>query len=295
MLRGYAGVAALVCQLASAQDSTFDYSLGSVLVTEGRDRIVVHARTPVTIDVFNGGHTWPQFSLDEDGRIYAGATVIDPADGRFISNGGSGGAMLALPYDTRVTASATGFRIDQAHHRCSIDARKLGINNGRTPQHVLKNGNVVFVPYAQGVVALATQFGEDGRVGRYLVTRVQLETCLTRQSNLDNPDLLVELNRSRRGGWWISGSIEQTLLRSSDGIVWRKLTLPEELHALVSSYVVDDNEIWLAAYMGGHIDEQLGLVYSADGGKYWQTLRKGDPMLARLPKGWLEGQKRGQQ
>lgn len=294
-IRGLAAVAAFLCQLAWAQDSSFDYRLGSVRVIEGDDRIVLHAIEPITIEVFNGGHTWPQLSLGEDGRIYAGAKVIDAINGRLMSSDERGDTVLALPYDTRVSVTPTGYRIVQGRASCSINIRRLGINSGRTPEHVLKNGNLVMVPYPHGVVALATQFGTDGKVGRYMVTRLRLDRCRTAQSSLDNPDLLVELNASRNGGWWITGSIEQTLLRSTDGIRWRKLALPEELGALISSYVVDNNEIWLAAYLSGHTGEQLGLVYSADGGKHWRTLGKGDPLLARLPKGWLEGQKRSQQ
>jgi hypothetical protein len=34
------------------------------------------------------------------------------------------------------------------------------------------------------------------------------------------------------------------------------------------------------------------LVYSADAGKTWTSLKKDDPLLKKVPSAWLEGQKR---
>ena len=89
----------------------------------------------------------------------------------------------------------------------------------------------------------------------------------------------------------MTGASEHTLLRSANGLRWRKIALPDETFSLVSSYLVDDNELWLAAYLDD-VEDYLGLTYSSDGGRHWKSLQKGDPLLARLPRGWLEGHKR---
>jgi hypothetical protein len=66
---------------------------------------------------------------------------------------------------------------------------------------------------------------------------------------LEDPDFLIELAWSKKGGWWISGSIEQTLLSSADGIEWTPAPLDRAISSLISSYVVNRDEIWLAAVL----------------------------------------------
>lgn len=293
MRRWVAGAVLMLCQVGWAQMAPTTYHVGAVRVTEEAEQIVVHADPPIKIESFNAGHTWPLLSLDEDGHIYVGSTVISPADGRVLSHTeGRSTSLLALPYGVHVGVEPGGYRIVQGHSSCLFSARKLGINGSKTALEALKDGNVIFAPSNRGIVAMVTQWGSDERVGKYLTTFIQMDRCRTSQTNLGNPDLLVELNASRRGGWWITGSIEQTLLRSVEGVRWRRMKLPKGLGSLVSSYVVDDKEIWLAAYLAEDMDDTLGVVYSGDGGRHWRALRKGDPQLRRLPKGWLEGHTR---
>ncbi|MCD5993351.1 hypothetical protein KDX38_06475 [Pseudomonas sp. CDFA 602] len=90
----------------------------------------------------------------------------------------------------------------------------------------------------------------------------------------------------------MTGSIEQTLLRSTDGSQWHKVSLPAELSSLVSSYVVNDREIWLAAILPDATPSPYLLVYSNDAGEHWRYLVEDDPLLAKVPAAWLEGQRR---
>jgi len=55
---------------------------------------------------------------------------------------------------------------------------------------------------------------------------------------------------------------------------------------------VDRKRFWLAGILGSFDDYPNELVYSADGGMTWTNLKKDDPLLAKVPAGWLEGQKR---
>lgn len=143
-------------------------------------------------------------------------------------------------------------------------------------------------------MALATKFGADGVVANYRVHRIDIERCRTTvEKTFSRHDLLVELGHSAHGGWWITGSIEQSLLHSVDGQRWREISLPASLSSLVSSFIVNEREMWLAAILP--TDNGLSpylLVYTDDGGTHWRNLAEDDPLLKKIPDSWLEGQKR---
>jgi len=132
------------------------------------------------------------------------------------------------------------------------------------------------------------------RVANYCIQHLDINRCqILFRHGFGNPDLLVELGHSKKGGWWITGSIEQTLLHSNDGRHWRKTALPAGLSSLVSAYVANPREIWPAAIVPDDaIESPYLLVYSGDGGRSWRNVIVNDAILRRLPRGWLEGQKR---
>lgn len=280
-----------LAQAALAGVTAFDYQLGATRVSEDQHQIVIHAQPAVTVAILPGGKTWPALSLDEAGRIYAGGTVIDGATGRAVARTD---AALALPHGVEVALLDDGYRFRRGDKQCQLSPRQLHLDGNKSALDALKDAHLVLASASDTLLALATRFGPDGAVADYLVERVDIGRCqVVAQQRLGNPDLLVELAHSERGGWWITGSVEQTLLRSRDGRRWSKVGLPAGLSSLVSSYVVDEREIWLAAALPeGDGPSPYLLVYSGDGGKRWRNLRVDDPLLAKLPAAWLEGQKR---
>jgi hypothetical protein len=277
--------------VALAGVTAFDYHLGATPATEDQQRIVVHAQPPVTVAILPGGKSWPALSLGEDGRIYVGGTVIDAATGRRLAQTD---ATLALPHGVEVRALADGYRFQRGGRDCRLSLQQLQLGKQKTALDTLKDANLMFASAEGGLLALATRFGPDGAVGDYLVERIDIDRCkVAIDHKLGNPDLLVELMHSASGGWWITGSVEQTLLRSSDGRRWNKVSLPAGLSSLVSSYIAGKNDIWLAAILPDEAaPSPYLLVYSADGGKHWRNIVADDPLLARVPAAWLEGQKR---
>ncbi|RFP14158.1 hypothetical protein D0T25_22010 [Duganella sp. BJB488] len=276
---------------ALAGVNAFDYRLGATSVSEDQYQIVIHAQPAVTVAILPGGRPWPALSLDEAGRIYAGGTVIDGATGRVVSRAD---AALALPHGVEVAVLDERYRFRRGGKECSLSPRQLHLDAKKSALDALKDANLVLTSASDTLLALVTRFGADGAVADYLVERIDIARCrVVAPQRLGNPDLLVELAHSERGGWWITGSVEQTLLRSSDGRRWRKVNLPAGLSSLVSAHVVNEREIWLAAALpqGDGPSPHL-LVYSDDGGKRWRNLKANDPLLARLPAAWLEGQKR---
>ncbi|WP_157200868.1 hypothetical protein [Massilia sp. Root351] len=283
------------CATAAAVTAAFDYRIGATGFTEDEHGMLIHAHEPLKLEVRPGGRVWPPLVVDDGGRIYAGGTVIDALSGRVLQTAGKG--VIALPYGVQVAPEAGGFRFRRSAapgRDCLLPLRKLNAGGGKPALQAMKDANVAFASSPRGVVGLATHFGADGKVSGYTASLIDAASCKVAHSTpLGNPDLLVELAASKSGGWWITGSVEQTLLRSADGRSWRKVPLPAQLSSLVSSYAVNDREIWLAAAQAGDGDDKpYMLTYSGDGGASWASLRRDDPLLGRLPPAWLEGQRR---
>lgn len=280
----------LLAQPAAADVTPFDYQLGATNVTEDGQQILIHAAPPLTIAILPGGHNWPLLSLGEDGRIYAGGKVLDAATGQLLKQSD---ATLLLAHGVEVTALSDGYRLRREGRECHLTLTQLHLGPGKTALQTLQDSNLMLTASENGLLALVTQFGAQGQADNYRIESIDARTCkVTLGKNLGNPDLLVELGHSAKGGWWLTGSIEQTLLRSADGRHWQPLKLPEGLSSLISSYVVDKDEIWLAAILPDDTPSPYLLVYSADGGRHWRNLLQDDPLLAKVPAAWLEGQKR---
>lgn len=284
---------ALVQVDVRAQMATMHYKVGQVAFSEDARHIQIQSTPQVGIEVLPGGHTWPLLQLDESGRIFAGGTAIEPATGAHIAPlKADAPDSVLFPNDLAVTPTTRGYEIRHHQTRCTLPYKRLGAPSGRSSFEALQVANIKLAASEDKVLVLVTSFLKDGQT-RYHVRSIDPRTCkVSLAATLGAPDLLVELGQSRRGGWWISGSIEQTLLTSKDGRKWTKVKLPEGLSSLVSSYVVDGKQIWLAGILDNSDDYPNQLIYSADGGASWINLKKDDPLLGKVPAGWLEGQKR---
>lgn len=276
--------------ISTAQMYQVDYHLGNVLVSENEDQIVLYTVPPLKIEILLGGPTWPQLSLDDTGRIYAGNIVIEPVTASIKSYPK---ATLVLSHDLEISSVRNGIKSLHAGKTCHFSGRQLGLNTSNNEIVSLKGFYIKFSRSADKLLALVRQFDQDYHTSNYFVEQIDLVHCkIGFRHNLGDPDYLVEINHSSKGGWWITGSIEQTLLQSNDGVHWRKATLPPDLGGLISAYVANLWEIWLAAYMLPIDDGAYDLVYSKDGGVTWSKVFANDPVLERMPVGWLEGQKR---
>jgi hypothetical protein len=281
----------LMVPTAVADITSSSYHVGATKVIEVDHNIFVHSKPPVTVTILPGGTTWPALSLDEAGRIYAGNVVIDPARAKLTTNPK---ATLVLSHGVTITDAKSGFLFEGAGTRCTLSLQQLGLDRSEAPLFLLKHHNISFSSTGVGLLALVRQFGQDGRIANYLIEEIDLRSCrIVFRESLGNPDFLIELGHSTEGGWWITGSIEQTLLQSDDGRHWHKVSLPVGLSGLVSAYVANPREIWLAGILleDGEFSA-YSLLYSGDGGGTWRNLIKDDPLLVSLPSGWLEGHKR---
>ena len=280
----------LSTSIALAQMEPFDYRLGKILVNESVSKIVIQAERPVTVDVSMGGYNWPLFSLDETGRIYAGNVVIDSDTGSILVHPT---ATLALWKGLEINEVRNGYTFRHAGKSCYLSFGQLGLSMQEPQSAMHSNYAIKFSNSANKLMALVRRFDEYGHTSNYLIEEIDLYRCqIVFRKNLGDPDYLIELNYSTEGGWWIAGSIEQTLLQSMDGRHWHTVTLPEGLSQLISAYIANPLEIWLAAILLSFEDSPYLLVYSNDGGVTWRNVVANDLILQRLPIGWLEGQKR---
>lgn len=279
---------------AQAQMDTLRYKVGNVAFTEDARHIQIHSKPQVAIEVLPGGHTWPLLQLDEEGRILAGGTAIDSRTGKHAAADKPDTLdTVRFPNDLAVTPTSTGYAIRHRQAQCTLPYKRLGAPRSKSPLEALQDANIKLAASEEKILALVTSFLSDGQSTRYHLRSIDPHTCkVSLVAKLGNPDLLVELGHSKHGGWWISGSIEQTLLTSKDGKKWSKAKLPERLSQLMSSYIVDGKQIWLAGILDISDEYPNQLVYSPDGGATWNNLKRNDPLLAKVPAGWLEGQKR---
>lgn len=280
----------LIAPLVTADVVPFNYRLGTVAVTESEHRIVVHALPPIAVDILPGGKSWPILSLDESGAIRAGATVVDAVTAAASTDAL---ATLVLPHGVRVVIEGDDFVFRQAGRRCVLSPRTLGLGKGTAPLTALQNRHIALISSEKALLALVLQFDANGDSANYLTEKIDIRRCrVAARQSIGNPDLLIELGHTARGGWWITGSIEQTLLQSRDGRHWRQASLPPGLSSLISAYVVSPREIWLAGILDAAVQSPYLLVHSEDGGRSWRNVMAGDSLLLRVPVGWLEGQKR---
>lgn len=286
---------ALVSRVALAQTGNVTYKVGTTLVSQNNDELVFSTSPPLRVEILPGGRPWPPIFLDDELRLHAGDSVFNLKTGRREYEAAqvkSGDVVVQYPEGLAITVGKIGFIFSRHDRSCRFTAKQLGLGGSKSPIEFFKNANLKVAPSDQKILLLVGPPSSDET--KYHIRSVELASCTSPVlARLGSPDYLVELNWSKEGGWWLTGSIEQTLLRSKDGKSWKPFSLPPKLSALVSSYAVNDNEIWLAAGLnsGTPLNPYM-LVYTVDAGKTWSSPRLNDVSLRKLPAAWLTGYQR---
>ncbi len=273
-----------LCLTAPAQFAPYQYSVGKLRFHEQPGQLRIAS---ISVELMKGGGEWPPVLLDENGQINVGNAILDSASGKVLA---SGKQEVNLTRGLAVIPGKDDFHLRRNGVRCRMSRTALGLSKDLSPLGHMRSRHLRIVPSDRDVLALTRQDNGD-----YTVLKIDLGRCaVSARHALGNPDYLVELGWSGKGGWWLTGSIEQTLLRSADGLAWIAVPL-DGVSSLVSSYIVNDNDIWLAAIMADHVNpdkDAYELLHSGDGGKSWTGARPGDALMAKLPPYWLEGARR---
>lgn len=278
---------------AAAQFAPYTFHIGKLAFHETPDlqTITLPSSRTLNVTLLPGGGEWPPVILAENGQISVGTVLIDSTTGAVLSESTQARGLT-------VTPGKDGFALRRNDQRCAMSRAALGLSTAMSPLHYLKSRYVQIVASNSAVLALTRQDSDDPAKARhaYAIKKIDMGACKVSATRaLGDPDYLVELGWTSKGGWWITGSIEQTLLRSGDGLTWTSVPLRGDAMGLVSSYVVNAHEIWLAAFMPDAAHPALDayeLLYSPDAGKSWRGVRRGDALMRSIPLYWLEGARR---
>lgn len=278
-----------------AEMYTHQYTIGKTSFTETNESLKIQLSNspPIHVDVQPNGF-WPPVHVDALGLIYVGEKIIDSTSGNVISTKNQDGdVVLNFPHEISVIPKKNGFLFKNRLNQCYLSNRILRIDGKKSNFELLKDKNFRITTSDKQILALQMNFNNNGE-SSYVLHEINVNQCrIVFEKNIGNPDLLVELGWTKNGGWWLTGSIESTLLRSEDGRRWRKVKLPNSLSSLISSYVVNEKEIWLAAVLASGLDsEPYEIIYSDNAGKTWSGKRQDDVLLKKMPPYWLEGKSR---
>lgn len=288
----------LICSYVLAGQPPQQYTTGKLQFDETPDKITIYSsrRRLLDIQVVPGGGLWPPVVLDQDGTINAGRALISAKTGRMSMSPTVGNAkVLNLGNGISAVLDSAILRLLTAKTTCTLKPSQFGFEDTAVFLDLLKNEDIVLTASDKEVLALThMRISEaDGDRNEYLVWKIELQRChLSTPTSLGDPDYLVELAWSRAGGWWISGVKEPTLLRSQDGKTWVTVALSREISNLISTYIVDDKEIWAAAIMGAEDQEPYELIVSHDGGLNWSGAMIDNRTISQLPRYWFEGLRR---
>jgi hypothetical protein len=287
------GMMCLGCAMpVAAQFAPYRYHIGKIAFHEkpGQLTITLPSSRSLPVDLLGGGE-WPPVVMAENGQLSVGKVLIDSVSGTVLSETRQARGLT-------LTAGKHGFSLRRNGAHCTLSRAALGLSTAMSPLNYLKSRHVQIVASDTAVLALTRQDSDDPTQDRhaYAIKKIDMGACKVSAARaLGDPDYLVELGWTSKGGWWITGSIEQTLLRSGDGLTWTAVPLDSNAMGLISSYVVDANEIWLAAFMPDAARPDLDafeLLYSHDAGQTWRGVRPGDALMRSIPPYWLEGARR---
>lgn len=295
-----AAACALACwQTLSVANPVLHLDIGNLAIRQQEGAFIqidTKDGKSIHVDDRAGAH-WPPIATDSDGMFYVGDKVVSSRTGRLVADGRSAGlVILGAHYRIQPDAAGKRLRVTHGTHACAFSPDALGLRSqgGARSMDLMKNAALRLVDADGPLVGLVTLLGDGPADTRYRAVKIAGDSCrVVSSTDLGNPDNLVQLGWSKAGHWWIVGSIENTLLLSSDGEHWTTRKLPDTISELVSAHLESDQRIWLAA-----VDSRLPLeagpliVFSPDGGKSWTPLKWGDPLIKEIPPYWLDGQMR---
>ncbi len=280
---------------AAAQFDAYSFRIGKLTFSEKPGRLTIAAPTgrPLHVPLLPTVGEWPPVLFEENGNAGVGDVLLDSASGTIGTARKNQRGFIELTRGLSVKPGEHGFTLHRQGMRCHLTRTTLGLSKDKSPRAYLKWRYLRIVPSDTAVLAMTRQDIDDpGKPAHaYAVSHIDMAACkVSRKVDLGDPDFLVELAWSRNGGWWITGSIETTLLRSKDGLTWTRVPFDGEISGLISSYAVSDSEIWLAGLMtdAAHPEnDPFDLLVSRDAGKTWTGVRRGDALRRSMPAYWL--------
>jgi hypothetical protein len=289
---------ATFCDRCIAANAMIQLSVGNIRILQEYGAFVeFHLKDGEVILVKDrGGSYWPPIFTDNAGIFYIGDKVISASTGRLVKDKKNANMVVLGSYNGLIADGFDGqLKILNKNKICTVADDTLGLNTAHTPAiELLKNTSLRFVDSSGPIVSLVTLSGEKPSDTHYRIVSISPDSCRVLSSvDIGNPDYLVELAWSPKGHWWITGSNENILLRSTNAKDWITTKLPSNISETVSSYISSDRDFWVAAIDSSQpLDAGPLIIHSGDGGKTWVPLKWGDSLMREIPPFWLEGQMR---
>lgn len=287
----------LTSPYAFSQQQANEHKIGKLAIVEESNQITIldAKRNATSARILPGGRYWPNIYLWNDEIVTIGERTFSISTGKEINQTKYWNANTGILPSNNIHISSqknnllitkkesTGYTKTCIAH---VPLTATDIKLIKTP--LLQQLNITVSNKKIGT--LLKHVNKEGKIDSYEVDMYDQVSCrLLSRTHLSNPDLLIELGWSKKGGWWLVGSIEQTLLQSDDGRHWRLISLPTGVHSLVSAYIVSNKETWIAAGMAGDTNDSPMVARTLDGGTSWKPLETRDPSLVDMPSAWLEG------
>lgn len=267
--------------------------LNKIRVVDGeRSTSIINQSMPIKkIEKIGGLKHWPWLFIDDNGGINTGNVFINTKTGliNIVSNR-RGALSIGHNFILEMKGSNT-IQISKGHRVCRFDIRKFGeFDTGNSLLDLLRLGYFYVYPAETYLVTLSKNLDKDSNY-EYRTSRIDFSSCkVTLSDKIDQQDYFVELRWTNKGGWWLVGSVEQTLLRSKDGLHWQEVSLPQNTSSLISAYAKTTNEIWIAARINpANAGTGPMLAKSNDGGVTWKEITFQSEEIDDVPYYWLEG------
>lgn len=273
-------------------------NFGTLAIATGEQSLEIRSRSEVlkTIENVGGIYYWPWVNIGDDGVISAGNIDIFSETG----------VVKKLSNDKSILSLGNGFslKIKDRHsffikheqYFCHFNSKEFGNFDSEYSIKDLFRLGFLRLSSANTYLIALSKYQNNTDDFEYKTSRIDFPSCKVRASEpLGQQDFFVELGWTNKGGWWLVGSVEQTLFRSNNGLHWDKINLPKDTQSIMSAYVKTDDEIWIAARINA---ESAGtgpmLAKSVDRGKTWIEVNFQSKDIKGVPYYWLKGRIRSQ-
>lgn len=285
----------LFCASNSVASERVEFNQITLVKTKNILTIQHKSKKLKKIEIIGELKFWPWFVVGDNGVISAGNKDINTKTGEVTVVASNKGALSIGNGFILEIMGSNRLQLTKGGDSCRVNISNFGsFEAGVSILDLLRLGHLYIASADTYLVALTKNI-DNYDSSEYRTSRIDFPSCeVTSANKLEDQDYFAEIGWTKNGGWWLVGSIEQTLLRSDNGLKWSEVNIPKNTNALLGAYPKTANEIWIAA----RIDPARAgmgpmLAKTDDGGLTWREVTFQSKDLKGLPYYWLEGRLRG--
>jgi len=281
----------------AAGRSIFNISGVKFVVTDNNVDYYYNNKKIAESTINPGGWWSPYPFISENGEISLGNSIFNPKYGIFEKKISNNSDLLMLSTSIKIEKSGihSVFVSDLSEtntYRCNITLDRAEYADDSAYSRI-SNGSFHAIAGMKHKVGFLYERkkNKNSNISKYEFDLLNIKSCSMNKYIIPYDDGYPSVGWNSKGGWWIVGVINQTLLHSTDGIHWSNINLPKNIFRLIDAYFQSKNNIWLSAGIANiTTDDDPGLLYSSDGGRHWDNISRLSPKISHVPKFWLQGQ-----